>query len=267
MKIGFSTTCTFPVSIDESFRMGKEAGFDGIEVMVSANKMSRDPKYLNFLEEKHGLPILSFHAPTLLLTHFVWSKDPAVKLAKTADLAAEVGANVVVVHPPYRWQKEYASQFLQLVNKIEKDSGVTIAVENMFPWRVNGKEVPAYTPNWETIVEETNHLTYDFSHAALSGWDSLSVLPVIKNKLAHIHLCDGIGTSLPEGKDKVFDEHLLPGMGGQRVAESLQYLQKENWNGHVVAEVNTRKAINETERFNTLAYVAKWTKAVLGREV
>lgn len=260
MKIGFSTTCTFPSSLETSFKMGKEAGFDGIEIMISANKLSRDVGYLKELENKFSLPVLSFHAPTLLLTHFVWSRDPAVKLERTAELAAEMGSETVVVHPPYSWQKQYSENFLTLVKHIQKNTGVTIAVENMFPWRVKNRMVQAYSPKWETIVESGVNLTYDFSHGSLSGWNSLNVISELYPQIKHVHLCDGAGVDTSTGKDKIFDEHLLPGMGNQQVAESLQFLKEQNWSGSVVAEINMKNARNNLERFNTLAYVADWAK-------
>lgn len=262
MKLGFSTTCTFPVPLETSFVMGKEAGFDGIEIMVSANKQTRDPKYLNHLSQKYRLPILSFHAPTLLLTHFVWGKDPGVKLEKTAELAATVGASTVVVHPPYVWQKGYKDLLLDLVTQVERNTGVVVAVENMFPWKVKNTAVKAYEPDWETTVDTVSHLTYDFSHAALSGWDSLEQVRKLHSQIAHIHLCDGIGNI--EGSDgKIFDEHLLPGMGNQKVAECLQFLKLAGWEGHVVAEINTKTARNNIERFHMLKHVSDWTRSTL----
>lgn len=267
MKIGFSTTCTFPVTLEASFVMGREAGYDGIEIMISGNKQTRDANYLKHLSEKYKLPILSFHAPTLLLTHFVWGNDPGVKLEKTAELAAETGANTVVVHPPYVWQKEYKGKFLDLVAEVERNTGVVIAVENMFPWKVKNTSIAAYSPSWEEIVEKTPHLTYDFSHAALSGWNSLEHIKELKDQISHIHLCDGFGNVTDEDKGKIFDEHLMPGMGNQRVAECLQYLKSVGWDGHVVAEINTKTARNNIERFHMVKHVSDWTRNVLEKPV
>jgi sugar phosphate isomerase/epimerase len=262
-KIGFSTSCTFPSSLDKSFQIGKEAGYDGIEIMITNDKFTRDVNYLKMLEDKYELPILSFHAPTLLLTHFVWSTDPQVKLHRTAELAAEVGADTVVVHPPFAWQGVYSEHFLEIVEDITEDTSVAIAVENMFPWRVRGREMKAYKPSWDNIVETTPFITLDFSHAALSGWDSLEVAQTLGSKLRHIHLCDGVGTSNPDEKDKVFDEHLLPGQGNQPVKETLQYLKNKNWDGHIVAEINTRKARSKAERLKMLKDTLNWTRNVL----
>lgn len=263
MKSGFSTTCTIPANLETSFMIGQEAGFDGIEVMIMGSKLTRDAKYLQDLSDKYALPILSLHAPTLLLTHFVWGKDPAVKLEKSAELAAELNVGTVVVHPPYAMQKQYASIFLDLVQKVEKNTGVIIAVENMFPWRVKNREVAAYAPSWDEIIETVPHLTYDFSHASLSGWNSYEILPKLVDKIAHIHLCDGVGLhghdDVEDSGGKIFDEHLLPGMGNQRVAECLQLLKAAGWDGNIVAEINTKTARNNVERYNMLNHVAQWT--------
>lgn len=264
MKIGFSTTCTFPLSLEKSFRMGKYAGYDGIEIMITGNKYTRDLNYLKHLEDKYELPILSFHAPTLLLTHFVWGTEPATKLLKTAELAAATGAETVVVHPPFIWQGQYSENFLKIVDTIAKDTGVTIAVENMFPWKMKNKTVTAYYPKWDTIVKETPSLTLDFSHAALAGMNSLKVAEKLYEKIKHIHLCDGHGVNYNNtGKDKIFDEHLLPGQGTQPVAETLKFLQSKNWDGHIVAEINTKNARTSAERFSLLKETLEWTKETL----
>jgi sugar phosphate isomerase/epimerase len=69
------------------------------------------------------------------------------------------------------------------------------------------------------------------------------------DRLKHVHLCDGSG---PDEEQRVFDEHLLPGQGGQPVAEVLQHLSATGWKGNIVAEVNTRKAKSEAERIALL---------------
>jgi hypothetical protein len=53
---------------------------------------------------------------------------------------------------------------------------------------------------------------------------------------------------------------LLPGYGKQPVAEVLQHLAATGWNGHVVAEVNTRKAKSETERLALLVETLEFAR-------
>jgi len=257
-----STTCAYPLPLADSFRLAAEAGYDGIEVMVSRDEATQDAAALLALSEQYGLPILSIHAPVLLLTHFVWGRDPRVKLERTVALATAVRASTVVVHPPFRWQAGYAESFLDIVRELSGQSGMEIAVENMFPWKIGGRSMKAYSPGWDTTRMDCDAVTLDFSHCALSGHDSLAMATSLGERLRHVHLCDGSG-SLDEGK--VFDEHLVPGRGGEPVAEVLRALAARDWTGAVVAEINTRAARTEDERLallaETLAFAREHTTA------
>lgn len=245
-----SSTCVYPLPLEDSFRLAKLAGFDGIEVMVSRDEATQDAATLNALSERYSLPVFSIHAPVLLLTHFVWGRDPRIKLERSAALAAQVGAETVVVHPPFRWQAGYAEDFLDIVRGLGAETGLQIAVENMFPWKIGGRSVKAYSPGWDTTAMDCQAVTLDFSHCALSGHDSLAMARALGERLRHVHLCDGSG-SLDEGR--VFDEHLVPGRGGEPVAEVLRLLAATGWDGAIVAEVNTRTARTQAERLALLA--------------
>jgi sugar phosphate isomerase/epimerase len=249
IRIGMSTTCVYPLEPEHAFRLAKLAGFDGIEIMVTQEESTQQAEHLLELSRRYALPILSVHAPVLLLTHFVWGRDPRVKLARTAELAAAVGAESVVVHPPFRWQATYALDFLRIVREISAEHGVVIAVENMFPWRAAGKNLKAYAPGWDPRIMDCDAVTLDFSHAALSGVDSLEFANDLGARLRHVHLCDGSGAI---GEGQIFDEHLLPGHGREPVAEVLEALVARGWSGSIVAEVNTRKARSERERLELL---------------
>lgn len=261
VKIGMSTSCTFPKGLDSSFRIAKEAGYDGMEIMISADQASRSAGAMQQLIDKHDFPVLAIHAPVLFFTQFVWGTNPAMKLQRSVELAAEVGADCVVVHPPFRWQGAYAVSFLDLVRGLEQRSGVTVAVENMFPWNVSGSSTRMYSPGINPVDMDCDSITLDFSHAALSGDDALELARAAGPRLRHVHLCDG---QAPGGSGKVFDEHLAPGKGGQPVAETLEYLRDSGFDGHVVAEVNTRSAKNDAERVRILAETADFARRHLG---
>ena len=262
IRIGMSTTCVYPLPLEDAFRLAHQAGFDGVEVMVTRDEATQDASTLRALSARYSLPIFSVHAPVLLLTHFVWGRDPRVKLERSAALAAEVGASTVVVHPPFRWQAGYAEDFLDIVRALGHQTGIEIAVENMFPWKIGGRGVKAYSPGWDTTRMDCDAVTLDFSHCALSGHDSLAMATALGDRLRHVHLCDGSG-SLDEGR--VFDEHLLPRQGSEPVAEVLRLLAAGDWTGQIVAEVNTRSARSERERLamlaDTLAFARTHTPA------
>jgi sugar phosphate isomerase/epimerase len=235
IRIGMSTSSVFPLPLAEAFRIARICGFDGVEVMVTNDRLSQDAATLRALSRTYSIPILSVHAPVLLLTQFVWGTDPRAKLERSADLARAVGAATVVVHPPFRWQAAYARQFERIVEQTTDRYDVEIAVENMFGWSARGRELRAYSPSADPTDLDVRAMTLDFSHAALAGRDSLEFATAMGDRLRHIHLCDGRGGVM-------FDEHLAPGRGSQPVGEVLAYLARTGWSGSVVAEVNTRPA-------------------------
>ena len=242
--------------------MARLAGFDSMEIMVTNDPVTQDADKLLEISARYELPIVSIHAPVLLLTTFVWGRDPQVKLEKSGELAAAVGANSVVVHPPFRWQTGYAQNFERIVRSTAQNSGVEVAVENMFPWTVRGKAMKAYAPSPDPLDMDVDSMTLDFSHASLSGLNSLEIAQAMGSRLRHIHLCDG-STSAADGA--VLDEHLLPGEGTQPVAETLQYLAESGWDGNIVAEVSLRKEKSEHVRVDKLIQTVAFAREHLSQ--
>ncbi len=258
-----STTCVYPFAVEHAFRIARLAGFDSMEIMVTNDPVTQDAEKLLEISARYDLPIASIHAPVLLLTTFVWGRDPQVKLEKSGELAAAVGADSVVVHPPFRWQSGYAQNFERIVRSTAANSGVEVAVENMFPWTVRGRAMQAYAPSPDPLDMDVDAMTLDFSHASLSGLDALEIAKAMGPRLRHIHLCDG-ATSAEDGA--VLDEHLLPGEGTQPVAETLQHLAEIGWQGNVVAEVSLRKEKDEAVRIERLEQTVAFAREHLSQE-
>ncbi len=243
-RIGLSTSSTYPEGCAGAFTMAERLGYDGVEVMVWTDPVSQEAGALRALSELHGIPVLSVHAPTLLLTQRVWGPDPWDKVDNSIALAQELGAATVVLHPPFRWQREYAEDFADGVAIREHDTGIRLAVENMFPWRARGRELQAYLPGWDPVDQAYDHVTLDLSHTATAGSDAMGMARALGARLAHVHLADGAGSPR--------DEHLVPGRGTQPCGELLEHLADTGFGGDVVVEVNTRR-LSEEERESDLA--------------
>ena len=142
-----------------AFEMAASLGYDGVEVMVWTDPVSQDIDRVEDLAERHGCRCSSIHAPCLLITQRVWSPDPWERLTRSVEPAADLGAPTVVVHPPFRWQRDYARGFVDGVADLEKETGVAIAVENMYPWRAAGREIAAYAPDWDPTDERLRATT------------------------------------------------------------------------------------------------------------
>ena len=256
IRIGMSTSCVFPLSLEDAFRLASAAGYDGIEIMVTADRGTQDARRLSELSARYALPILSVHAPVLVATQFVWGTSPATKLSRSAELAAAVGASTVVVHPPFRWQPAYTRRFEEHVDSVAVKYGIEVAVENMFDVGVMGRNVRAYGPSPVPTDLDVRSMTLDFSHAAMAGRDSLDFALHMGPRLRHIHLCDGLGGAM-------LDEHLVPGHGSQPVGAVLAYLARTGWRGSIVAEVHTHQARTEDARLAILTETLEFAREAL----
>ena len=244
-----STTCVYPLGLEDAFRLARRVGFDGIEIMVTGDPETRSAVRLRQLARAYRMPILSIHAPVLVRAQLAWGVGPTAKLERAAELARAVSAPTVVAHPAFSWQRGYARDFEAIVARTANYYDVEIAIENMFPYKVAGFDVASFTPSHDPAAIVCDAVTLDFSHAALAGRDSLELAMALGERLHHVHLSDGT-SSHEEGR--MLDEHLVPGHGSQPVAEVLHYLARSGWSGSVVAEVTTRSARSELERLDIL---------------
>jgi sugar phosphate isomerase/epimerase len=241
-----STSSVFPEPTAAAFEMAATLGYDGLEVMVWTDAVSQDSDALRGLSEHYGVPVLSVHAPCLLVTQRVWSPDPWERLDRAASLAETLGAPIVVVHPPFAWQRDYARGFAAGLTRLAANHpAVSVAVENMYPVRMAGREFVPYHPGWDPTVAGFAAYTLDLSHCAAARNDALAMADAMGDRLAHVHLGDGTG----EGRD----EHLVPGRGTQPCAELLRSLAGRRFGGAVAVEVNTRRATSRHDREADLA--------------
>ena len=250
--VALSTASVYPEGTAATFELAADLGYDGIELMVWTDPVSQNPDAVADLVQEHQVPVVAVHAPCLLVTQRVWSPDPWERLTRSVDAARRLEAGVVVVHPPFRWQREYARDFPAKVDELTDSSGIVIAVENMYPWRAGGRELKAYLPDWDPTDESYRHCTLDLSHTAVSGSDALTMAADLGERLAHVHLADGTGSAR--------DEHLVPGRGTQPCDVLLERLARDAWQGSIVLEVTTRRAKNRDERENDLAEALAFTR-------
>lgn len=252
VKVALSTASVYPESTATAFDMAVRLGYDAVEVMVGIDETSQDIEQVKHLSRYHEMPVCAVHAPCLLITQRVWGTDPWGKLETSARMAQEVGADVVVVHPPFRWQRDYARGFVEGIARLEESTGIAFAVENMYPWRASRREMQVYAPHWDPVGFDYAHTTLDVSHASTARMDALELAKRMAGSLRHLHLTDGSGSAK--------DEHLIPGRGNQPVVELLEHLAGTGFGGHVVLEVNTRRSGSRAARERDLVEGLAFTR-------
>lgn len=227
--------------------MASQLGFGSIELMVTPAKTTYQVDYLKKLIQEYQLPITSIHAPTLLLCKFVFGTHPYKKAKKSLELADAVGADTVVIHPPYK-SNPYSKVLLASTKELNEQYDAQVAVENMFPYTIRGHAKEMYGPSYQETIDSSDlPLTFDFSHASLSGLDPVRTVKENAPRIRMMHLTDGSTRSACKG-DPIRDEHLLPGDGDMPLEETYDVLRAAGWAGHTTLEINTRHAHTVEER-------------------
>lgn len=255
-RIGLSSVSVYPESTAHAFGYAADLGYESVEVMVGVDGISQQVSAVNSLAEHHQVPVSAVHAPCLLFTQRVWGTEPWGKLERSAAMARAVGAEVVVVHPPFRWQREYARDFVNGIAALENSSGIAFAVENMYPWRATSRRgMQMYQPGWDPSTEPYANTTIDLSHAAIARSDPIEMARRLGPRLRHVHLTDGT--------DSAKDEHLVPGRGRIGAAGFLEHLADVGFDGEVVLEINTRRCADRAEREADLRESLEFARAHL----
>jgi len=173
--------------------------------------------------------------------------------------AAEVANDRRNDHPRFHAGNfERNRELVAGIEAMASETDVRFAVENMYPWKVTSREFAAYQPGWDVRDEDYRHTTLDLSHTSVSRSDALEMARDLGDRLVHVHLADGSGSTL--------DEHLVPGRGNQPCSDLLQVLGETGFDGHVVVEISTRKALDRAERERDLRHALAFARGHLAGE-
>ena len=235
-----STISVFSKPIDAAFPLFARTGFDGIELMVTNDPDTQDATRVRALSEDHALPVLAVHAPFLLMSRRVWGRDPLGKIDRAIELALGIGAPLVVVHPPYRWQSAYRRWLDEALPSLAAERGVRVAVENMFPLRVRGRSVARLHAHQSLEdLDRFPDVTLDTSHLAVSGLDPVEAVTRLGDRLAHVHLSNNAG--------KGWDSHLPLDEGVLDLGPFLEALAGRRFRGAISLEIDLRSHLDDDQ--------------------
>lgn len=227
MRIALSTSSFFP-NTELGFRMAAEHGYDGVEVMVNHDRRSQRLEDVLQMSQEYAVPVVSVHVPCLVITQHVWSFDPRVKLQRSVEMASAVGASTVVVHPPFRWQRDYSAAFAAMVGDLHSPE-LRVAVENMYTVERLGRRMDFYSDATDDDLRQHDSLTFDTSHAGADRRDLIEMYEGLAGTVDHLHLSDSTMTA--------GDEHLPPGFGSLPLEELARKMTTRGFTGDVVLEV------------------------------
>ncbi len=246
MDILLSTGSLTPRGIGDTANIARQAGADGLELMLTSRVLSLGPEAARSAAEKYQMPIRSIHPPI----RFVNARKHVHRdmLAAAAFARAVPGCRTLVMHAVggAGLHSKSGRAFFQMVGdvtEILKKSGIRLAIENRGTVQPRPRlDFLDRLQNLYRVCEEWDlDITFDTSHAASFGLNIVSALDVVYTRLANIHLSDrrdeppalasGILNSLTR-------EHQLPGGGDLPLGLFLQRLRAKGYSGAVTLELS-----------------------------
>jgi sugar phosphate isomerase/epimerase len=213
-----------------------EAGFSTVELMVTRDPRTQEADIPLRLAQERGLTIASIHAPFLVITKTVWGIDPLEKIRRGTEMCQALGCTSMVVHPPYAWERNYTRWLMHEAESHTEETGVTVAVETMYPKWVAGRRLRAY--RWLEPVDlfkACHHVALDTSHVTVARVDILEAFHTMFPKLVHIHLSNNAG----DGRDG----HLELEAGILPLDRFLEEVRKSGYTGAISLELAVRSYV------------------------
>ena len=250
IPIILSTGSLFTYDVDTIMALAREAGYDGIELMVDWRRETHQPEHLQKLVARHNLPILAVHSPFAKMSFYGWPAHPVGVIKQTVRLAEELGAKTVVVHPPGRWVRfqgivltphrlRKISLPLPVIGQgplgrwltydlpdFQATTPVKIAVENMPCRRLGPLKLEPHHFYSLQVLKQFQFLTLDTTHVGTRHADLLDFYNQIWPQVVHIHLSNFNGK-----------EHQLPHNGHLPLNRFLTQLTQNQFDGLVSLEL------------------------------
>lgn len=232
-----STGPMFARPLDWAMGVIAEAGYDGVELMVTQDPATQDPELVLAASESEGIPVPVIHGPFLLLTRRVFGSDPIEKARRSLDLAAGLGAELMIVHPPFRWQTAFHNWLIEESDDEAEDVGTRVGVENLFPVPVMGRAVRFHRYTEPEHLEPFRHLVLDTSHFGVSAVDIRVAWEHLKDSTAHLHVSDNRGSGR--------DSHAPLGHGILPIASFLHAVGGSQYDGALTLELDCRRYLDD----------------------
>lgn len=250
MRLLASTGPMFGRPLDWTLGVIAEAGFDGAELMVTQDPVTQQASLAATMSSVEGVPLPVVHGPFLLLTRRVLGTDPIAKARRSIGLASELGADLMIVHPPYRWQGAFHRWLVADAAREAAAASTRVGVENLFPVAIARRDVRFHRYTHPEDLVPFRHVVLDTSHLGVAGVDPVEALDALGDRVVHLHVSDHRGGSAdshaPLGAGRLPLARLLGGLGTRtRTAAASTPVTTE---GSITLELDCRPHLDERAR-------------------
>jgi sugar phosphate isomerase/epimerase len=193
MRLLASTGPLFARPLDWALGVIAEAGYDGAELMITQDPATQDAQRVARATAREGVPVPVVHGPFLLLTRRVYGTDLVVKAQRSIELAGDLGSDLMIVHPPFRWQRDFHRWLLEDGDEEAAEVGTRVGVENLYPVSVIGRPVRFHRYTEPEHLTPFAHVVLDTSHFGVAGADITTAYELLRDRSVHLHVSDNRG--------------------------------------------------------------------------
>ena len=192
-----ATDCLERYGLNRVFQIAREAGFDGIELIISAIVDTQDLAYVKKLSKSFELPVVAVSTPKKAVTK--------KKIRLALDMAKALDSRVVVIYPPGILDFEFGRWLKKSVPLLRSKYRIMIALDNAPAESLFGI-LPQYSLNSFAAQKQFRYACFDTSNVYSHRQDLLAAAEELKRNIVHVHL-----SNVKEGKKHFFpDDGILP---------------------------------------------------------
>jgi sugar phosphate isomerase/epimerase len=246
MDILISTGSLAPRGADDIASIARQAGADGLELLLNARLLAAGPDRIARIAHVHDVPIRSVHPPIRFFHPGGSVHDDVIAAAEFAR--ALPGCQVLVMHAVggATLHSEQGRAFFRTVDAVTTilgKSGTRLAIENRGTVQPQPRmDFLDRLQNLYRVCEEWDlDITFDTSHAASFGLNIVPALDIVYPRLANIHLSDrreeapAIASGIINALTR---EHQAPGSGALPLAPFVQRLRTKGYRGAITLELS-----------------------------
>lgn len=256
MKIGMSSSCLYPMTVEDSLKTVGELGAKTAEIFFNSYCELKKPiiNELRAIKDYYSMDIRSIHPftsayePVLLFSGYKRRLLDGIEFYKNYfEAANEIGAKAVVLHGGKAYTdiepEEYAESYI-LLNNAAIEAGVHIAHENV---RDHLCANPLFMKRLADCVGDEFRMVLDIKQCRRSGESEFDFINLLGDKIYQVHISDAA-----EDRDC-----LAPGAGRYDFRRLFDALALAGYNESALIELY-RHNYGEPEELKTAkAYLEK----------
>ena len=236
MKIGISSSCLYPMTVEDSLRTVGRLGAETCEIFFNSYSELKRPiiTELREIKDYYGLEVRSVHPFTSAYETIQFFSNYRRRTLDGAELykyyfeAANImGAEMVVLHGGHTHARltpeEYAENYI-ILNNAAIENGVYIAHENV---RDHLCRKPEFMKAVSDLVGDSFRMVLDIKQCRRSGESEYDFIDLLGDRICQVHISDCKGDQ----------DCLAPGVGEYDFKKLFSALQAVGYDKTAIIEL------------------------------